>query len=211
MSSKRPPRSEEPSPLRSTKQMLDELDALMERMLALPVSELDELPPVPRDAPKTPTLSATLTVLEPTSDSTEPAQVADILDASSPSPSTALAESPREFPPSSDAVATDAADALGYPIQEPVSEDLLPPPLIISRPGGGARANLPNRLPWSRDRWLQPLIWVNGAFDFLVGRLGGFGRWLQTQAGRNVLGLAGLVCLALALFWLLRDWFNWTW
>ena len=37
------------SPLQSTRQMLDELDALMERMLALPVGDNEELAPLPRD------------------------------------------------------------------------------------------------------------------------------------------------------------------
>ena len=49
------------SPLQSTRQMLDELDTLMERMLALPVGDDEDLPPLPRDMPTAPTLKATLT------------------------------------------------------------------------------------------------------------------------------------------------------
>src|SRR5947209_3050651 len=48
--------------LQSTRQMLDELDALMERMLSLPVNDLDDAPPMPARGPA---LSARLTVLEP--------------------------------------------------------------------------------------------------------------------------------------------------
>ena len=49
------------SPLQSTRQMLDELDSLMERMLALPVGDVDDLPPLPRDVPNPPALTAVLT------------------------------------------------------------------------------------------------------------------------------------------------------
>lgn len=51
------------SPLQSTRQMLDELDSLMERMLALPVGDAEELPPLPRDVPGAAVVSATLTQL----------------------------------------------------------------------------------------------------------------------------------------------------
>jgi len=48
--------------LHDTRQLLDELDALMDQMLALPIADQDEAvaPPV-----TTPTVSATLTLLEP--------------------------------------------------------------------------------------------------------------------------------------------------
>jgi hypothetical protein len=49
----------------TTRKMLDELDDLMERMLALPISELEEPRPAP-DATRTPALAASLTLLEPT-------------------------------------------------------------------------------------------------------------------------------------------------
>src|SRR5277367_2906182 len=49
------------SPLQSTRQMLDELDSLMERMLALPVGDADDLPPLPRDVPIAHPVSATVT------------------------------------------------------------------------------------------------------------------------------------------------------
>jgi hypothetical protein len=52
--------------LQSTKQMLDELDALMERMLSLPVNELDEAPESPQEPANGPSLAASLTLLEPT-------------------------------------------------------------------------------------------------------------------------------------------------
>jgi hypothetical protein len=58
----------DPPPLHATRQMLDELDALMERMLALPIDDAEEPAPAP-PAPATPPphsrpLSASLTLLQ---------------------------------------------------------------------------------------------------------------------------------------------------
>src|SRR5262245_59663227 len=47
MSTSPAPRSTGSAHLNSTQQMLDELDALMQKMLALPVNELDEEPAAP--------------------------------------------------------------------------------------------------------------------------------------------------------------------
>jgi len=52
------------SPLEQTRQMLDELDSLMERMLALPVNELESQPPLAVDF-QSATVSATMTLLDP--------------------------------------------------------------------------------------------------------------------------------------------------
>src|SRR5260370_15819216 len=57
MSSSEPPTDPLPT---STRQMLDELDALMERMLALPVNDLEDGPPVLSSPP----LSGKVTVVE---------------------------------------------------------------------------------------------------------------------------------------------------
>src|SRR5436309_15893108 len=67
MSSSPTPRSPDPLP-NSTRQMLDELDALMERMLALPVNELEDGP-----AKLAPQLSAQVTVVESPQDPVEQA------------------------------------------------------------------------------------------------------------------------------------------
>jgi hypothetical protein len=68
------------SPLQSTRQMLDELDSLMERMLALPVGDVDDLPP-PRDVPVAPTVKAKLTpISDLTDDTTADDEAADAED-----------------------------------------------------------------------------------------------------------------------------------
>ena len=54
--------------LQTTKQMLDELDALMEKMLSLPVNELEDGSAFPEEVvkPTASTLAATLTLLRET-------------------------------------------------------------------------------------------------------------------------------------------------
>ncbi len=62
---------QDPPGLHATRQMLDELDALMERMLALPVNDAEEATPPPTAAlpPAPPPLTAKLTLLHvPTED-----------------------------------------------------------------------------------------------------------------------------------------------
>src|SRR5262245_52929810 len=57
------PRAETPN---ATRQMLDELDAVMERMLALPVNDLSEpAPAMPSEVPESPALTAQLSLVEP--------------------------------------------------------------------------------------------------------------------------------------------------
>jgi len=63
---------QDPSSLQATRQMLDELEALMERMLALPVNELEEPADTAREGRRGVALAARLTPLEPDFDSPAP-------------------------------------------------------------------------------------------------------------------------------------------
>lgn len=80
--------------LQSTKQMLDELDALMEKMLSLPVNDLDEAPAGPVDTSKGPTLAASLTLLEPNAPQPEPAAKKEPPAAKASSPTVAAVAAP---------------------------------------------------------------------------------------------------------------------
>src|SRR5881227_3988690 len=60
-----------PATLQSTRQMLDDLDALMERMLAIPVNNPDDTADAPPGIVRMPTMSATLTVLDPSAEEQE--------------------------------------------------------------------------------------------------------------------------------------------
>src|SRR5262249_17576985 len=57
----------------ATRQMLDELEALMERMLALPVNDLSEpTPAAPTEVMESPALTAQLSLVEPAALAEEP-------------------------------------------------------------------------------------------------------------------------------------------
>src|SRR5207244_13738 len=101
MSSAKPPQGKEPATLQSTRQMLDELDALMDRMLAIPVNDLDDAAAPPRGIVRMATGSATLTVLEPPAEEDDaPAKQAPPLPRQSfPSYSADLAPTPQETRP----------------------------------------------------------------------------------------------------------------
>jgi hypothetical protein len=144
--------SQEASPLQSTRQMLDDLDALMERMLSLPVGDNEELPPLPRDILKTPALSASLTLLDepepphessPLLDEVEESEEEEELASPRPrdqqlSPKTYFTPEPL---PEEDSAEEDSADedfkeaspALEKYYSESVEEEL-PPPLIQRSP-----------------------------------------------------------------------------
>src|SRR5262249_10207796 len=58
---------------------------------------------------------------------------------------------------------------------------------------------------------LAPLVWFNRAFDGFLRPLGPAGRWLRRPAGRNLLGLLGLLGLSAAAALALADGLGWGW
>jgi hypothetical protein len=215
--SAKPRPSESPN---ATRQMLDELDALMERMLSLPVNDLDQPAPVLPRPIDLPPLGAKLTVVEPAPATT----------LSSPWP----AKSPRESgkvdsgkvlvgrltAPSYTASIEDNATSSSSENLSPaleggteqasdLSPEQVPPPIVrrdaamVSRPFQ-RRRSLSNRL-------LQPLLWINRGYDRCTRVLGPPGRWLRSAQGRTVLGYLGLTLLGVAIAWGLRDWLGWWW
>jgi len=57
--------------------------------------------------------------------------------------------------------------------------------------------------------WLWPVVGINQTFDFLMGGLGGTGLILR-GTGRVWLGWIGLLMLAAALAWGVLDWLQWA-
>jgi hypothetical protein len=55
-----------------------------------------------------------------------------------------------------------------------------------------------------------PLLWFNQGFDACMAPLGGVGRWLCGSRGRQMLGLVGLACLAVAVAIALGTGMTWT-
>jgi hypothetical protein len=219
MSSAKSPPGKEPETLQSTRQMLDELDALMDRMLAIPVNDLDEPAPTPRDIVHMPTVSATLTVLE------APVQSEESFNRGQPPSAWA------NFPGySTDPVpAREDSGPLPHLVdptflhtappdtseseRSPIPEDAMPQSITML-PDFSAEAPVkPVRLPHRSlaSRCLLPLVWFNICFDKSTLLLGGPGRWLRGPGGRHLLGLTGLALLAAAGLWLVKDWLGWTW
>jgi hypothetical protein len=178
--------------LQSTKQMLDELDAMMEKMLALPVNDPEEAAPFPGEVVKapslTPTLSATLTLLEPPARSMPPHPAVN------PPHLTPVAEPPMEQEPA--------------PQPAPLTNEVTPPsvapklePLLEDIPDP--------ETPAATQLVYLPLLWINLLFDQATMLLPG-GAWFRTPAGRALLGLIGIVLLGVATGWFLKDWLGWN-
>ena len=203
----------------STKQMLDELDALMEQMLALPVSEPDTVAPFPKSVVKGPTLAATLTMLEPAPPS-KPVLVAPIAQGK-----LAGATVPVKAPPANlqgwrdhpilnpphftqpEQETPTAPEAIEQP--EPLTNAVLPPsalsriePLL---------AELPDLSTPIVTSWLYlPLVWLNELFDAVTSIFWGTG-WLRIAGGRMFLGFSGIALCLIAIGWALIDWKGWNW
>lgn len=172
----------------STRQLLDELDALMEQMLALPIAD-PETGDTASNTPEQPaTISATLTLLSPEA-------------GAPPSEDTGSCQVSMELKPAAPAVEVVAAPVpLLAEVAAPktVAPSVLPPP--------------PRTSPWMPNQLsYQFLRWVNQRYDRATTCLGKQGRRLRGRTARTILGLSGLVMLAAALAWLCKDWIGWIW
>jgi hypothetical protein len=154
-----------------TRQQLDDLDALLQRMLALPVNPADEpLPP--------------------------------------PAGNVVLSDPMRAATP----VAHAPGSAVPLPLLNPVPPaerrpPVLPPPDRILSPRQALLASRPPAPPLI----LRPILWLNRRFDGFAFALGTVGRWLRRPTGRTLLGLLGLLLLAVAVALVLLDQIGWTW
>jgi hypothetical protein len=208
------------SPLQATRQQLDELDALIERMLALPVNQLpEELEPGEQLA-----ASAEPAATPPPVVAANPFAIRD------PDPSGAS-----ESLPSEEWVLEERerlpSPTEGAPDTYPFLEELPEHPAASPSSGKGLQEHhypspakqeglqerppaKPNPAPELSDeefvaRWLIPLVGVNRAFDGASLWLGPPGRWLRGSWGRGILGGAGLILLAAAVAWGVLDWLGW--
>ncbi|MCI0639637.1 MAG: hypothetical protein L0Y72_15450 [Gemmataceae bacterium] len=201
--------------LQSTRQLLDELDALMERMLALPVNEAEgPTPALPELAPA-PTVSATLTVLppQPLSPTGARGEVARVLPLHRPERAPQDPHIFRESSLENQAQYATKEETESHELTEDKAPDefldVVPPPIMALQPPHISTASPPRR---SWGSWIyHPALWFNLIFDRLTMLLGGPGQWLRSRHGRSVLGFAGLTLLALAVGWFVKDWLGWTW
>jgi hypothetical protein len=221
MSTVQSPPGKDPGTLQSTRQMLDDLDALMNRMLAIPVNDLDDAATPPRELVSVSPMSATLTVLEPSageeqsSPIVEPSPVREI----APNYLTTMKPASDETKPLPKLV--DPSLIMTLPSKRddsfasPIPEEVIPQS-ILELPAPNIEEDL-LIAPVFRPRrslaglLLLPLVGFNRVFDSIAYFLGKPGQWLSGPRGRNILGWTGLLMMAAAGLWVVKDWLGWTW
>lgn len=192
---------QQPSGLNATRQMLDDLDALMERMLSLPMDEAGGNISAPPAPPKRPALAATLTVLDPMEQT------------ASEKPAPALHGPHVNFPPAAAHDVEEPAAKIAGPAEERVQtlEPEVPGPLVIRRLDTVVTPESAPQVRTTSFVFWRPLLWINEGFDQATRLLGPFGALLRSSPGRWLLGLAGLTLFGLAAAWLIQDLITWTW
>ncbi|OAI55205.1 hypothetical protein AYO44_00395 [Planctomycetaceae bacterium SCGC AG-212-F19] len=168
-----------------TRQQLAELEALMQRMLSLPVNQLDA------------EAEAALPTLLP-----GPA----VVDALEPGPT--VPSEPSHLPPPD--VVADTVPSSAARVDERVHIKAQAPIVVSKRPFPSILAR---SAPWRRVRadWLGPILWINRVFDAWTTRLGRPGRWLRSRHGRALLGALGILFLAAAIGCAILGVVGWTW
>jgi hypothetical protein len=230
-----------PAPLRSTgalqaaQQQLDELDALIQRMLTLPTNPTEE--PLPPEASATaPMLEASVsTPVETSHSAEEPRRLEDSpsgLDVARRPDSRRKSAAPPAFEPE--------VELLPPPLLDPLEVEFRPVPLASDLPLDSDDEVLPPAEPFhsktnalqsdeADDEYIEeepepareefayaaerrgPLVRANQAFDRLTYPLGPAGYWLRSVGGRDVLGWAGVLLITGSVAWAVLDWLGWTW
>ncbi|MBM4068632.1 MAG: hypothetical protein FJ271_06760 [Planctomycetes bacterium] len=224
-------RRKSPDPLgnSNTRQMLDELDVLMEKMLALPVNQVDEsvatlpapaavAPPAAREAPRPAGDTSRRAEQAPgTFETQAQVLVGQLSILHSPATHQAL---PSPKTPARDDRASAAAlakvparedAALGSFSVVDTTSEFLPPLSSLAPAVAEIQLPAPRRFRLRFSLRPRPLLWINQGFDVLTQRLGLPGSWLRHTSGRALLGALGLVLLSVALTWWLKETLGWTW
>jgi hypothetical protein len=188
-----------------TRQQLDELDALMQQMLALPVNPSEPAAP-PLDTERGP-------------NKTEKPAPSQIVQSQSAPPLLEIKIGPTE-------ISTDSRRSEAEPMNIGAEIGTQPGPALSSAVPAAATGKecevaeegkqppAGREVPRTRsvaDNRLQLLVWINRVFDACMPGLGPLGRWLQAPFGRACLGWTGALLLAAALVWALLDAAGWTW
>lgn len=220
-------------PLQATQQQLDELETLIQRMLTVPVHQLDDEPELPNIPPSLAEMEIntgckTRSNLEAGAwEDTEASTLADFDVGEKPgqqeAPEPAETESPTmacfELPETgADMPIAQRFDFLdSKPFDTPAwnetvtDVDAAPVPTHVreasTRTEEERHMEAAPRLAW----WLWLLVKVNRVFDSSTRCLGTPGRRLRSTRGRAVLGWIGVLFLGAALAWALLDWIVRRW
>lgn len=204
-----------------TRQMLDELDALIGHMMSLPVGLPDETSEELATPPSVPN-ACPLAEVDAAGDAKYAAvpSVADRVEARPIQTPASAEELPIPPPAEINGHASDIwngeALAIGPPqSREPSAADAptdveADQPASTSTPPAPAWRTAEARGAIRGGPVLVLLVWVNHLFDVATLPLGPVGRGLRSAKGRGALGWAGLLLLVSAAAWRLAGWFGWT-
>jgi hypothetical protein len=201
-----------------TRQQLEDLQALLDRMLQIPVLQAGDVPDnvLPARRPKRPSLLVPSPQVDPKhalrttppepppAPSTlpkPPAEAIVVAPATVPAPSQAAAAT-SEPERSLVVAAVPSAPAQLPPVVQSDSEPVQWSSIALSAPPARATVRPPRSdVAPSQSLALLPLRAINWCFDVALLPLGAPGRWLGSRAGRNVLGWTGVVLIVLAAGW----------
>jgi hypothetical protein len=206
-----------------TKQQLDELDALMARMLALPVNQPEE----PLSPPKrmVPALAKAEKGESPSPTQPEAAREAGVKEKL---PQTPVFQNIIVASPGVSRITDDIS--LGPVLLPPLAADNPTPgpttavsaerqtraaissprlagPEVRTPPDRHTSVLVPARLSF----WPRPVVECNRVYDSVAAKLGRPGAWLRDTRGRMFLGVTGIALLTAAVAWVLIDSWGWTW
>lgn len=213
-------------PNNSMRQQLDELDSLLQRMLALPINQLDETPAAPPPPPRQPAPQPQVTFVPPpprpgTAEGWRPPAMVLLAD-SGPVPQPAAAPQPVERgwsinlnPQFGSSVLAPPADPTPPPPPQPTMrldtppqvEPTFTPPQPIPEPMVSYRP----RRDVPPSPLLAPLVAFNQLFDAILGLFGPPGRWLCGPVGRGLMGTAGILMLLGGIAWGVAEYHGWSW
>lgn len=186
--------------LQSTKQMLDELDVLMEQMLSLPVNDPEDVSSFPREVVKPHAMTATLTMLEAPAPISDACPLEPIAHPKLNAPHMTYSSLPTQL----------GKNGSSVPQPTPLTNNVTPISLLPQMEP--LLAEIPDSSADATTIWVyQPLVWMNQAFDAGTMMFGGLGALLRTRACRMLLGLVGAACLIVSVGWFLKDWLGWNW
>ena len=187
-----------PSPNDLTRQQLDELDALLQRMLSLPL-------PSPEAAPQAPPMPEPPVPIwrvdPPVVAATSSAPHLLLADPPAPSPAAPPAPAPAPRPVSKTAPPLTPAPVSYTPMPVPVPRPapVSPAPMPVPRPAPvspAASGLTPVPAAPPVPFVFLPLVVINAAFDARCGMMGGPGKVLRSGFFKFLYGLAGLALLA---------------
>ncbi|MGF1578510.1 MAG: hypothetical protein ACFCD0_04020 [Gemmataceae bacterium] len=204
----------------TTRQLLDELDALMEKMLSLPVEDSDQTVGSYLEDTSVPGTNAPLGPAEPKQpertvpsykyeELEEEKQVESPVAENIPQPTAKYYETPSYVPPSTTVASKPQSPPVASP-EIPPTQSLAPVEPPVLTPETQSVLDRAKAKTESSGAWiLWPFRLLNAAFDGSTHLLGPLGTGLRTSIGRKILGWLGVVMLLAAGVWQLFLWYSW--